>query len=544
MPQAYQRWLVATQPSATDLIAQRAESTQWPYRPKVSICVPVYNPKLRWLEEAVSSARNQTYDRLELCVADDCSTDPTVGALLDRLHDEDPRVRTMRRSVNGGISAATNDALALATGEFVAFLDQDDLLAPQALHRVVAHLQDHPGTDLFYCDEDLLSPDRRRCQPFLKPGWSPETLLSFNYITHLVVARRALVEAVGGLRPQYDGSQDHDLLLRLTERTDAICHLDEILYTWRQSPTSTSMNPSAKPAAQDATVSAVADALNRRGIEASVEEGRFKGGVLIRYEPSHPAAATVIVVSGQPSDHLIAAVTALDRVVGDDVDVVVAVSAGALPVEIGRRFERPGRRVIELSGQPRRADLIAAAAATSGAEYLVTLGADIAVDGDDWVNVLRGLCTSADVGAVGIRIATSAGQPWHEGIAVGSFGAARITSGQNDFRGVRLDPLLQSTRDVSAVSGLCAMVRRVAWDKIGGWDPSVPDTAADVDFCVRLGRAGYRVLYTPEVTAALLSPPIDTGGIEAFDPDPYFSAHLVPQHDGWRLAEAEAPVRR
>lgn len=535
VPEDYHRWLHATQPRPRELALMRAESARWSYRPTISICVPVYKPKRGWLEEAVATVTTQTYDRLQLCLADDCSDDPAVTALLERLEDEDPRIRTMRRTVNGGISAATNDAVDLATGEFVAFLDQDDLLAPQALHRVVAHLQDHPDTDLFYCDEDLLAPDGRRWGPFLKPGWSPETLLSFNYITHLVVARRSLVEGVGGLRSEFDGSQDHDLLLRLTERTDAICHLDDVLYTWRQSPSSTSMNPSAKSAAHDATVSAVDDALHRRGIVGTVARGRFKGGVVVTYEPSPASTTTLIVISRQPTDRLIADVTALNRAVRGAVDVVLAV-AGALPTGAARRLEGPACQVLEVPGHAKRAELAAAAASVSEADYLVTLGAEMVVEGDDWLDVMLGLCASPGVGAVGVRIADSQGRSWHEGIAVGSFGAARITSGPNDLDGVRLGPLLQSTRDVSAVSGLCTMVRRAAWDKVGGWDPSLPDGAADVDFCVRLGTAGYRVVYTPEVSAQLLGSVPDVEGVEPMDPDPFWSARLVPGNGGWRLA--------
>ena len=539
VPDEYHQWLLATQPPQSELSEQRAASIGWKYRPTISVCIPVYNPEPGWLEDAVASVKTQTYNQLELCLADDCSSDPAVTALLERLAAEDPRVRTMRRAVNGGISAATNDALALATGEFVAFLDQDDLIAPQAFHRVVAHLQDHPDTDLFYCDEDLLSPDGRRCEPFLKPGWSPETLLSFNYITHLVLARRELVAEVGGLRPQYDGAQDHDLVLRLSERTEAIHHIDDVLYTWRQSPTSTALHASAKPTAHDATVAAVADALRRRGIAGAVTRGSFGGGVVVRYDPPHPAPTTVILTTHGPADRLGAALTALDRVAGGTVDVVVAVAKGAVPADALRKMEGPARRVLEVPGRPKRAELLAAAASSSGAEYLLTLDAKVVVCGDGWLDTLLGLCASPEVGAVGVRMVGSQGRPWHEGIAVGSFGAARITSGEDDLVAVRLGALLRSTRDVSAVSGLCAMVDRVAWDKVGGWDPSVTDASADLDFCLRLGRAGYRVVYTPEVSATLLGPVVDVDCIEPLDPDPYLSAHLVPGQPGWRLGGEE-----
>jgi GT2 family glycosyltransferase len=534
-PESYHQWLLATQPRPAQLAEQRIESTGWSYRPLISICVPVYEPKAGWLEAAVASVSAQTYDRLELCLVDDGSTDPAVGALLDRLAAEEPRVRVARRSDNGGISAATNDALTLAAGEFVAFLDQDDLLAPQALHRVVSHLQDHPDTDLYYCDEDLLDGNGRRRDPYLKPGWSPETLLSFNYITHFVVARRSLVELVGGLRPQFDGSQDHDLLLRLTERTDAVCHLDDVLYTWRQSPTSTSLASAAKPAAHDATVGAVSDALRRRGIAGHVERGRFGGGVMIHPTPTGPLPrVTLIVTAGGGIESMADAVRRLRPAVGGSVDVVVAVAAGACTSEQLGEFAGPDCRVVEVAGTPSRAALVNAAAAASGAEFLVTIDADVFVEATGWVDVLLGLCSLPGVGAAGVQIEGLDGRPRHEGIAIGAFGAAPITTGRADFVGIRLGPLLASMRDVSAVSGLCAMVKREVWDKVGGWDESAPDAAVDVDLCLRLGDAGYRVVHTPDVTVRLHRPFPDVV-IPPTSSDPYFSRNLAPGSGTWGM---------
>ena len=536
VPEAYHQWLLATQPGLDQLDRQRTESAAWSYRPTISVCVPVFNPRPGWLEEAVASVSAQSYDPWELCLADDGSTDPLAVALLDRLGAENPRIRTMRRSANGGIAAATNDALALATGDFVAFLDQDDLLAPQALFRVAARLQDHPDTDLFYCDEDLLGTDGRRRQPFFKPGWSPETLLSFNYITHFVVARRALVESVGGLRPRFDGSQDHDLLLRLTERTDAVSHVDDVLYTWRQSPTSTSLASAAKPLAQDATVAVVDDALRRRGIVGRVESGAFGGGVVIHFAPAQPRPPVTLIVTSRQSPHrLAAAVDALRSAAGGAVDGVVAVPSGSLtPEELGR-LEAPGWRVLEVPGDPGRAALVNEAAAASSAEYLVTVDADVTVDQPEWIDSLVGWCALSGVGAAGPRFVGADGQARHEGIAVGPFGGATIAWERIRGSGVRLGELLASTRDVSAVSGLCAMVRRDAWDKVGGWSEAVPDSSVDVDLFLRLGRAGYRVVLTPGVTARLEGP-LPVTALPPTDVDRYFTAHLAPGPDAWEIA--------
>ena len=538
VPDAYHRWLLATQPRLEQLDQQRTESDRWSYRPMISICVPVFNPRTGWLEEAAASVSAQTYDHWELCLADDGSTDPRVVALLDRLEAENPRIRTARRSANGGIAAATNDALALATGEFVAFLDQDDLLAPQALFRVVARLQDQPDTDLFYCDEDLLGTDGRRREPFFKPGWSPETLLSFNYITHFVVARRALVESVGGLRPGFDGSQDHDLLLRLAERTDAVCHVDDVLYTWRQSPTSTSLASAAKPQAQDATVAVVDDTLRRRGLLGRVEPGSFGGGVVIHFARPQPRPPVTLIVTARQSTHRpAAALDALGSATGGPVEGVVAVAAGSVtPEELGR-VAMTGWRVLEVPGHPGRAALVNAAAAASGAEYLVTVDADVAVDQPDWIDSLVGWCSLSGVGAAGPRLVGPGGHVRHEGTAVGPFGAATITWQRIRGAGVRMGELLASTRDVSAVSGLCAMVRRDAWDKVGGWSESVPDSCVDVDLFLRLGRAGYRVVLTPDVTARLHGP-LPVTALPPTDADRYFTAHLAPATDAWEIAGA------
>ena len=238
--------------------------------------------------------------------------------------------------------------------------------------------------------------------------------------------------------------------------------------------------------------------------------GSFGGGVIVDDDPPHPAPTTLILTTHGPVDRLGAASAGPRRAAGGTVDVVVAVAKGAVPAAVLRKLEVAACRALEVPGQPKRVDLLAAAVASSGAEFLLTLDAKVVACGDGWLDTLLGLCVPPGVGAVGVRMVSSQGRPWHEGIAVGPFGAARITSGEDDLVAVRLGALLRSTRARRPVGGLGAMVDRVAWDKVGGAGPSWTARASGhVDFCLRLGQAGYRLVYTPEVSATILSPVVD-----------------------------------
>ncbi|WP_407960125.1 glycosyltransferase family 2 protein [Enterococcus faecium] len=273
----YAEWI--SRHEKPDLKEQRKEAQGFAYRPLISILMPVYNVEIKWLEKCIDSVLDQTYDHWELCISDDASTDPAIRKCLESYQAKDDRIKVVFRQENGHISLATNSALEMAEGEFIALLDNDDELPPFALYEVAKVLNIHPELDLIYSDEDKIDADGNRFDPHFKADWSPDTLMGNNYISHLGVYRTSIVKKLGGFRKGYEGSQDYDLVLRVTEQipADHIYHIDRVLYHWRTIPGSTASNGEAKSYIYDSGVKALTDALSRRNIKGSVRPGRISG---------------------------------------------------------------------------------------------------------------------------------------------------------------------------------------------------------------------------------------------------------------------------
>jgi O-antigen biosynthesis protein len=556
--QAYAAWLAARRPSPEELELQRKQSAAFKVRPLVSVCMPVHDPDPAALAEAVASVQRQSYEHWELCICDDASTRPGVRRTLEDLAGADPRIRLMRSGRNGGISRATNAALGMAGGDYVAFLDDDDVLEPHTLFLYVQELQRSPGIDLFYCDEDVLLPSGERLYPLLKPGWSPETLLGMNYVTHFVMARRELVAQVGGLRPERDGAQDHDLLLRLSERTSAIVHVPEVLYSWRQSERSTSLTSSAKPWAYEAGLQAVKDALERRGVRAAVEPGAFPGAYRVRYAlPEPPPHVEIVIPTRDRADLLGPCLESIiTRSQYPDYSVTVLDNDSCQPAT-AELLQRSPVRVVPAPGPFNYSAIMNRGFAATDAEFVLTLNNDTRVIDPHWISGLVELCAQPGVGAVGCRLEFGDGRLQHEGIALGcAVPAANLAF---EAPGIRLPGigLMRTARDVSAVTGACCLIRRSAWEAIGGFDEDFAVAYNDVDFCIRVRRAGYRVLYTPYVTVVheesqsrgALHPARDEvlllrrWAAEIVDRDPLFSPRLTIGPYGLVLDRGEGGFR-
>jgi GT2 family glycosyltransferase len=499
----YARWLAERRRTAPSLEALREAARSQPYRPLISVVMPIHAIAEVWLRRALDSVRAQVYADWELCAVNDAAPGPVVRRLLAEYAAGDGRVRMTHLSSNQGIAGASNVGLRMATGEFVGFLDHDDELYPDALLEVVRFLNARPETDLVYSDEDKIEPSGRRVQPFFKPDWSPDLLLSMNYIGHFVACRRSLLEAVGGFREGLDGSQDHDLLLRVTERTPRIGHVPRVLYGWRQVAGSAARDPSAKPAATAAGERAVAEALARRGVDASVEvaaPGRYAVRYAFRGEPR----VSIIVPMRDRAALTRQCIASLEaRTRYRNWELIVIDNGSRL--EASRRFlaaVAARHRVLASPGPFNYSALNNLGAAQATGAHLLFLNNDTEAVGEGWLEALLAHSERAEIGAVGARLLFPDGRIQHAGVFL--MGGQPHVAG-HAFKHLRADTLAwrglaQVPRNVIAVTGAGLMVRRAVFEEVGGFDERIAVILGDVDLCLRIGERGYRIVYTPEAT--------------------------------------------
>lgn len=488
----YQLWHARRGATTEVLEALSRELQSLRYRPVISVLMPVYNTPPDVLRAAVASVRSQIYTGWQLCVANDGSSLPETLEILDELR-ADARIRVVDLPGSSGISGATNAALALATGDYVAFLDHDDELKPHALAQVVRWLNADPTIDVVYTDEDKLDPTGELYDPHIKPDWSPDLLTTQNYICHLTVARRSLVEKVGGLRAEFDGSQDYDLVLRITEQTDRIVHIPEPLYSWRAVPGSAAAVAEAKPYAIDAARRAVADALERRGYGNRVDTTGRIGFFRARYPiPGKPKVS--IIVPTKDGRFLLERCleSVIRRSTYPNYEIVVVDNQSTDGAALTYMETGPWR-VIRYPHRFNYARMMNLAARSVDCDALLFLNNDTEIITPDWIEGLLEHAMRPEVGAVGGRLYFGNGVPQHEGIMIGIGGWAHNTN-HNGFWGRG-----EATRNVSAVTGACTMVRPSVFARVGGNDERLRVAYNDVDLCLRIRQAGYQVVYTPHV---------------------------------------------
>jgi GT2 family glycosyltransferase len=496
----YHRWMAEFEQRDSALIEMKLSG--FTLRPLVSIIVPVYRTAPHILDRTIGSVLAQSYSRWELCLADDGSHSPDIDGILDRYALQDSRIRVVRLPKNRGISAASNAALGVATGEYVALLDHDDELAQDALYHFVDALNHHPDADIFYSDEDHLDEYGLRSEPFFKPDWSPDLILSENYVCHLMVFSRTLCNKVGGFRSEVDLSQDHDLLLRMSAKVRQIVHIPRILYHWRTDVYSLNRASSLEKRALDSSRRAVGDFLSMSGIEAAVEPGLIPSRWRIRY--AIPAHARVRIMIPSTKAEL------LERCVASVVEKTdyphyeICVLDNSRSTKIERFVRGWGRRGSTLSYSDFRnlpfnySAMHNTVAEQTDAPLLLFLNDDISVITPGWLRAMVELACRPEVGAVGAKLLYPDDTIQHAGVILGCFDICGHAFKGHPASERTYHDFPDMLRNVSAVTGACLMVPRERFLQCGGFDAdSLPVAYQDVDLCLKLNKLGYRVLYTP-----------------------------------------------
>jgi glycosyltransferase involved in cell wall biosynthesis len=500
----YHEWMLEY--DRVNAVKVRRELRRLCKQPLISVLMPVYNPDLEVLEAAIESIEMQIYHRWELCVADDASTDPNIRPFLEQKAREDSRIKVTFRERNGHISACTNSALQLATGEWCALLDQDDAFAETALAFVALEISHHSDAGLIYSDEDKIDAAGARSNPFFKPDWNPELFLGQNYINHLGVYRTELLRSIGGFREGFEGSQDYDLALRCVERLqpEQVRHIPRILYHWRAVAGSLAAIPDAKPYAKEAARRALADHLKRRGIAGRVEpcpENVESHRVVYEMPDSLPLVSIVIPMRDRVEliEQCVASIRTQTDYPSIEFVIVDNGSAETATLEFLQMMEQQaGVRVVRDDGAFNFSRLINRGAAAAKGDVLAFLNNDIEANEPGWLREMISHAVRSEVGAVGARLWYPDGTLQHGGVILGLGGVAghafpRIPRGHPGYFN---RAWLQ--QNCSAVTGACLLVRRDVFEKAGGFDEvNLPISFNDVDFCLRLRAAGLQNVWTP-----------------------------------------------
>ncbi|MGH2711244.1 MAG: glycosyltransferase [Actinomycetota bacterium] len=536
--QLYTLWLEQTILSPKLMREARRAIRTFQVRPTVSIVMPTYNTRPGWLRLAVGSVLGQIYEDWQLCIVDDGSSHQVTLETLREIEGSHPRIEVRYLEANRGIVAASNAGLEMASGELVGFLDHDDELKENALYEVVKALNADPSLDFIYSDEDKKEGNEGLSDPFFKPDWSPDLLTSVNYVTHFAVYRREILDRVGGFREGFDGSQDYDLALRVTELSDRVGHIPVPIYTWRKIQGSAASEIDAKPAALETARRALAEALERRGHPGRVDEGLVPGRYRVRYEIKGEPKVTIIIPTRDKVallDRCIRSIRERTSYTKYDVVIVDNESRERETLDYMAAFRDTVIRYPYPFNYARMMNT--AVDQIEDTDFILFLNNDTSVIEPGWIEALVEHGQRAEVGATGARLLYPSGRPQHEGIALNYVG----TAGNVDFGGH--DGMGETVRNCSAVTGACMLMRPDVFAQLGGFEERLGVAFNDVDLCLRIREKGYQIVYTPHAllyhhesaTRRALHPEEDElffrkrWGEPTTYQDPYYSPNFDPQ---------------
>ena len=496
----YAQWCSRYEPAPDTDFGPRLDALS--RKPRFSILLPVYDPPVHFLAEAIASVRGQCYPVWELCIVDDASTDVSVHELIEREAAADPRIVVSHRRQNGGIAQATNDALRLAQGEYCAFLDHDDTLSRDALLCVSEAIARSPESMLLFSDEDKLDAEGRRVKPFFKPAWDSEWIRTANCVLHLTVVRTDVLRDLGGLALGIDGAQDWDVVLRVAELAgrERIRHVPRVLYHWRELAGSTAAAAFEKPNVVAAQRAVIAQSLARRQEEGEPRLTTY--GWHIDYAlPTAKPLVSIVIPTRDRRELLQACIESLEKYGGSMPHEIVLVDNDtrepAARAYLDRLASTGAARIVTYSQPFNYAAQCNLGVREARGEMIALVNNDIETTDAKWLDELVSLAARPDVGLVGATLYYPDGTLQHAGVVLGlnGIGDRPWIGTKRGFAGPY--GRASAVREVSAMITACAVVSRARYLEAGGMNEALAVSANDLDLCLRLSRAGYRNLVTP-----------------------------------------------
>ena len=502
-PPSYQKWIRHHLPDRNEL--EKQKKTSFGYRPKISFVVPLYKTPEKYLRRLAESFQEQTYSNWELCFSDGSGAQSPLTELLKELTAKDNRIKYVSHEEPLQISENTNSAIEIATGDFIAFADHDDELTPNALFECVKAINEKPQTLVIYTDEDKMSMDGHKFfQPHFKPDYNPDLLCTVNYICHLFVVSRKVIEKVGGLRSEFDGAQDYDFVLRCVEavKDEEICHIPKILYHWRCHEDSTAENPESKLYAFEAGRRAVQAHYERTGIHAEVFKGEYLGLYRTKFIRDHDPLISIIIPNKDHIDDLKRCMESIEQkstYKNYEYIIVENNSTDSATFEYYKKLEaeNPKVRMVYWDGVFNYSAINNYGASFAKGEYLLLLNNDTEIINSDCLEELLGYCMRKDVGAVGARLYYEDDTIQHAGVVIGFGGIAGHCFVQQKRGTTGYCHRIICAQDYSAVTAACMMVKKSAFDAVGGLSEELAVAFNDIDFCMKLRKAGYLIVYNP-----------------------------------------------
>ena len=494
----YEQWYENHKALPEELEKQKNE--KWKRKPLISIVVPVYNTPQVFLRQMIESVQNQSYSEWELCIGNASPENKEMKKILEE-YKNDARIKEVEIPENKGISQNTNRAMEIASGEWIGLLDHDDLLAPNALYEIAKAVNEHPDAEVIYTDEDKVTTDlKEHFQPHLKPDFNLDLLRSNNYICHFFVASRDLIKRVGGFRPEFNGAQDYDLILRCTEQAKQIMHIPKILYHWRVHKASTADNPASTMYAFDAGKRAIEEHLVRCRTKGTVQHTKDLGFYRVKYEVCGEPLVSIIIPNKDQSEALKKCLDSIrEKTSYRNYEIIIVENNSEEPETFAFYKKIAGEKIkiVTWEGEFNYSAINNFGVRHARGDYLLLLNNDVEIINGDWLTEMLSHCQRKEVGIVGAKLYYPDNTIQHAGIIIGIGGVAgsvfvglpRAFSGYLHKASIQLD--------LSAVTAACMLVKRSVFEQVGGLEEKLKVAFNDVDFCLRVREKGYLVVYDP-----------------------------------------------